>query len=130
MSTVSNSVNSINSVNSVNSYSAVLPPSPMVFLQADKPKRTDEFLKETFECGKRLAKNKVPNQKKMPKIRCRAYKNVTFYHIKWAYSFHNFAGFCVQFSVNDIPPIWNNWLWHICPEIFRVPLQETCVNLR
>ena len=41
MSTVSNSVNSVNSVNSfnsvnsvnsVNSYSAVLPPSPMVFL--------------------------------------------------------------------------------------------------
>ena len=32
MSTVSNSVNSINSVNSVNSYSAVLPPSLMVFL--------------------------------------------------------------------------------------------------
>ena len=40
MSTVSNSVNSVNSlisvnhvnsVNSVNSYSAVLPPSPMVF---------------------------------------------------------------------------------------------------
>ena len=33
--TVSNSVNSVNSVNivnSVNSYSAVLPPSPMVFL--------------------------------------------------------------------------------------------------
>ena len=32
MSTVSNSVNSVNSVNSFNSYSAVLPPSPMVFL--------------------------------------------------------------------------------------------------
>ena len=38
MSTVSNSVeqcqqcNSVNIVNSVNSYSAVLPPSPMVFL--------------------------------------------------------------------------------------------------
>ena len=30
--TVSNSVNSVNNVNSVNSYSAVLPPSPMVFL--------------------------------------------------------------------------------------------------
>ena len=29
--TVSNSVNSVNSANSVNSYSAVLPPSPMVF---------------------------------------------------------------------------------------------------
>ena len=29
--TVSNSVNSVNSVDSVNSYSAVLPPSPMVF---------------------------------------------------------------------------------------------------
>merc|ERR1712020_97575 len=31
--TVSNSVNSVNSVDSVNSYSAVLPPSPMVFLR-------------------------------------------------------------------------------------------------
>ena len=29
---MSNSVNSVNSVNNFNSYSAVLPPSPMVFL--------------------------------------------------------------------------------------------------
>ena len=33
MSTVSNSVDSVKSVNSVNSYSAVLPPSPMVFFE-------------------------------------------------------------------------------------------------
>ena len=46
MSTVSNSVNSVNSfnsvnsvhcVNSVNSYSAVLPPSPMVFFSCTFP---------------------------------------------------------------------------------------------
>ena len=30
-----NSVNSVNNVNSVNSYSAVLPPSPMVFFQSE-----------------------------------------------------------------------------------------------
>ena len=34
--TVSNSVNSVSSVNSVNSYSAVLPPSLMVFLVLKK----------------------------------------------------------------------------------------------
>ena len=40
MSTVSNSVNSVNNVNSVNSYSAVLPPSTMVFFRLHLPEIT------------------------------------------------------------------------------------------
>ena len=37
--------NSVNSVNSVNSYSAVLPPSPMVFLYCETCRRYEELYK-------------------------------------------------------------------------------------
>ena len=51
MSTVSNSVNSINSVNSVNSYSAVLPPSPMVFFLFWPLSILDSVAIEPAECA-------------------------------------------------------------------------------
>ena len=47
-----NCVNSVNNVNSVNSYSAVLPPSPMVFFLL-------KTMKMAFFIGKRIADLKL-----------------------------------------------------------------------
>ena len=43
------SVSHVNSVNSVSSYSAVLPPSPMVFFFYQKAKQWARMEKESFE---------------------------------------------------------------------------------